>query len=165
MNQFARWAASRPAAAGWLVVGLALAAAASGTSNPINTFAGQLVDTDVTDGTGVAAPPPATITAPVAATATSSAVTVSGTGEFASLKVTVSQTRDLVNQAVKLTWAGGKATNDPAAFDVDYLQVMQCWGDGTAGPERTQCEFGGNAAFDTRGGTNSNGIVYRPNWN
>ncbi len=86
----------------------------------------------------------------------SSAVTVSGRGAFASLKVTVSQTTHLVDQSVTVTWSGGKPTNDRAAFDIDYLQLMQCWGDTIAGPDRTQCEFGGTVASDTRGGAFAN---------
>ncbi len=88
-----------------------------------------------------------------AATSTSSAVTVKGTGPFASLRVTVSQTKNLVDQTVDITWTGGQPTNNPARFDANFLQVMQCWGD--TSPDRTQCEFGGLAAFDTRGGENA----------
>jgi hypothetical protein len=92
--------------------------------------------------------------------AESSAVTVSGTGEFADLKVTVSQTTNLINQVVTVSWTGGKPTVDTSVF-LDYLQVMQCWGDPVKGPDRTQCQFG--ALFtDSRGGgwTGSRQISY-----
>ncbi len=81
-----------------------------------------------------------------------SAVTIQGTGEFAGLAVTVAQTRNLVNQVVSVSWSGGKPTQPSGAFSLDYLQIMQCWGYDAAGPDRTQCEFGGRATFETRGG-------------
>lgn len=73
-----------------------------------------------------------------------SAVTMSGKGEFAGLKVTVSQTKNLINQTVTVSWTGGKPTV-PAngEFGADYLQIMQCWGD-DPGPDRTQCQYGGS---------------------
>jgi hypothetical protein len=74
--------------------------------------------------------------------ATDSAVTVQGKGDFANLKVTVSQTKNLINQSVKVSWTGGAPTVTPNEFDYDYLQIMQCWGDDSAGPDRTQCQFG-----------------------
>lgn len=89
-----------------------------------------------------------------AATDSGSAVTVSGKGEFASLKMSVSQTRDLVDQVVNVTWTGGKPTRPQGVnlFGADYLQLMQCTGplgdDGL--PPRDQCVFG--ALADDRGG-------------
>jgi hypothetical protein len=80
-----------------------------------------------------------------------SAVTVSGTGEFADLRVTVGQTTNLINQVVTVSWTGAKPTVDTSVF-LDYLQIMQCWGDPAKGPDRTQCQYG--ALFtDNRGGT------------
>ena len=72
-----------------------------------------------------------------------SAVTVSGKGDFSNLKVTVDQTRNLVNQAVAVSWTGGAPTAPLGAFGVNYLQIMQCWGDDPAGPDRAQCQYGG----------------------
>jgi hypothetical protein len=69
-----------------------------------------------------------------------SAVTVSGTGDFASLKVTVSQTKNLISQTVQVSWTGGAPT--PFGDGTNFLQIMQCWGDDPAGPDRTQCQFG-----------------------
>lgn len=84
---------------------------------------------------------------------TSSAVTIAATGTFAGLKLTVGQTKDLVNQAISLTWTGGSPTiPDSARFGANYLQVMQCWGDSASGPTPSQCEFGARAASDDRGG-------------
>jgi hypothetical protein len=82
-------------------------------------------------------------------TRTSSAVTVSGTGAFADLKVTVSRTTGLRNEVVQVTWTGGRPTQ--GNFGIDYLQIMQCWGDAATGPDREQCQFGGLTG-DSRGG-------------
>ena len=71
-----------------------------------------------------------------------SPLTVSGTGAFASLKVTVSQTQSLIDQVVKVSWTGGAPTVPDGGSKADYLQIMQCWGDDPSGPDRTQCEYG-----------------------
>jgi phosphate ABC transporter phosphate-binding protein len=74
-----------------------------------------------------------------------SAMTVSGTGQFANLKVTVSQINNLINQAVGVSWTGGLPTiPSSGGFGVNYLQIMQCWGDDPAGPDRTQCQYSGS---------------------
>ncbi|WP_406303030.1 hypothetical protein OHA61_11755 [Streptomyces sp. NBC_00885] len=75
-----------------------------------------------------------------------SAVTVSGRGPYANLKVTVSQTRNLVNQVVKVSWKGGAPTVSDTTYAANYLQIMQCWGDS---PDK--CQFGGSSAQDTAG--------------
>jgi hypothetical protein len=81
---------------------------------------------------------------------TGSAVTVSGTGPFSDLKVTVGQTRDLINQAVDITWTGGAPTQpNTGQFAVNFLQIMQCWGDDPSGPDRTQCIWGGGVTQAT----------------
>ncbi len=88
---------------------------------------------------------PAAVLAPAnAAPDTGSAVTVAGHGPFADLRVTVSQTRDLINQTVKVSWTGGTPTEprNGSNFSLNYLQIMQCWGDAADGPTREQCEFG-----------------------
>nr|MBA2470933.1 hypothetical protein [Pseudonocardiales bacterium] len=89
---------------------------------------------------------------PAAADApTGSAVTKSGDprGPFANLKVTVGQTTDLINQVVTVSWTGGAPTLPVGGFQLNYLQIMQCWGDDQNGPDRTQCQFG---ALDTGNG-------------
>ena len=85
--------------------------------------------------------------------ATDSQVTVSGRGPFANLEITVNQTRNLVNQAVSVTWTGAEPTIEgPGRFAGNYLQIMQCWGedDGTnpanPGPPPEQCVQGAAAA-------------------
>ncbi|MGY5060637.1 hypothetical protein ACWDFR_42320 [Streptomyces sp. 900105755] len=80
-----------------------------------------------------------------AAAAESSAVTKSGAkgvygDDFSDLKVTVHQTENLSGQAVRVTWTGGKPATDTSG--TNSLSIMQCWGDGESGPDRTQCEYG-----------------------
>jgi hypothetical protein len=86
--------------------------------------------------------------------ATDSHVTVHGRGAFADLAITVNQTRNLTDQAVSLTWAGGQPTLAGAGrFNSNFLQIMQCWGDddGTnpenPGPPPEQCEQGAAAGL------------------
>jgi hypothetical protein len=88
---------------------------------------------------GLLSSPPASAADPAAS---DSAVTVSGQGDFKDLTVTVSQTKNLINQTVKVSWTGGTPTKIETDFYVNYLQIMQCWGDDPLGPDRTQCQFG-----------------------
>lgn len=60
--------------------------------------------------------------------------------EFENFQVTVSQTRNLSNQGVKVTWSGLNRTM-PGEFASNYVQIMQCWGDVT-GPTPQQCQWG-----------------------
>ncbi|MDI1465850.1 hypothetical protein QEZ54_33245 [Catellatospora sp. KI3] len=98
---------------------------------------------------------PSPVDAPAAADEAGSAVTVTGTGRWANLSVTVDTTEALVNQTVHLTWTGGAPTTpDYGRFDTNFLQIMQCWGD-EATPQREKCQFGG-LYTDTRGGSFAN---------
>jgi hypothetical protein len=85
---------------------------------------------------------------------TSSAVTVSGQGTYAGLKVSVNQTANLVDQAVSVSWTGGTPTQSSNTFQSDYLQIFECWGDPQStdpvnttdpGPLPNQCQFGAEA--------------------
>lgn len=60
--------------------------------------------------------------------------------EFKDFEVTVSQTRNLSNQGVKVSWSGLSRTL-PGEFASNYVQIMQCWGDAT-GPTPQQCQWG-----------------------
>ncbi len=62
--------------------------------------------------------------------------------DFQGLTVTVGQTENIVHQAIKVSWTGGKPTQ--GTFDTDYLQLMECYGDATTGPDPENCEFGSN---------------------
>jgi hypothetical protein len=81
-------------------------------------------------------------------------VTVNGRGLFSGLKITVSQTKNLVNQAISVNWSGGGPTDSfeggySGRFDENFLQIMECWGSddhevsSNPGPPPQQCEFGG----------------------
>ncbi|MFC7613943.1 hypothetical protein ACFQV2_10655 [Actinokineospora soli] len=63
------------------------------------------------------------------------------TGPFTGLKIRVSQTKDLINQTIRVEWEGVRATGPQGRFASHYLQIMQCWGDEIA-PKREQCQFG-----------------------
>jgi len=81
---------------------------------------------------------------------TDSAMMIAGRGRFSNLEVTVNQTKNLVNQALSLTWSGADPTQEAASgrFGNNFLQIFQCWGDddGTnptnPGPPPTQCQQG-----------------------
>jgi hypothetical protein len=60
--------------------------------------------------------------------------------DFKDLRVTVGQTENLVHQAVKVSWSGGKPTS--GQFQGDFLQIMQCYGDAATGPDPEGCEYG-----------------------
>jgi hypothetical protein len=91
-----------------------------------------------------------------------SAVTVSGKGDFEDLKVTVSQTKNLINQTVTVSWTGAKPTVDSVDFYSNFLQIMQCWGDDPAGPDRSQCQFGGSGISRTNPWVVGREVNYRP---
>jgi hypothetical protein len=88
----------------------------------------------------------------LAAATTGDAVTKAGTGAFSSLRVTVQHTKNLVDQVVAVSWSGGTPTQPAESFGTGYLQLMQCWGNAADGPTPAQCEFGGKAVTDSRGG-------------
>ncbi|MFF8170717.1 hypothetical protein [Streptomyces chartreusis] len=94
---------------------------------------------------------------PASAADSSSAVTVSGEGPYGGLKVTVSQTRNLVNQVVRVSWKGGAPTVSDTTYAADYLQIMQCWGDASGGPDPAQCQFGGSSALGAGAGSQAAG--------
>ncbi|MFE2290183.1 hypothetical protein [Streptomyces sp. NPDC059452] len=75
----------------------------------------------------------------------SSAMTRSGTkgpwDDFSGMRVTVHQTEHLRAQGVRVSWTGGKPTPGGTRY-LNYVQIMQCWGDGPQGPDREQCVFG-----------------------
>ena len=60
---------------------------------------------------------------------------------FENLQITVSQVQDLTYQAVKVSWNGGVETS-PQQLASNYLQIMQCWDDGSGSADPTKCQFG-----------------------
>jgi hypothetical protein len=58
------------------------------------------------------------------------------------LAVTVSQTTNLLSQAVVVSWTGAEPSTDVS----NYLQIAQCWGEDPENPghpDRTTCQYGG----------------------
>jgi hypothetical protein len=109
---------------------------------------------------------------------TDSAVTVPGSGSFASLRVKVNQTRQLVNQAVSISWTGATPTlQGPGRFGGNFLQIFQCWGedDGSnqanPGPPPSQCAtgaasgvYGGLPSGVLPGGFSASRLISRSTW-
>jgi hypothetical protein len=87
--------------------------------------------------------------------ATASAVTVSArsvlgsASPFAGITFTISQTANLTNQAVSVSWTGAAPTDGDLAnkgrFDDNYVQMFECWSPPSAAdPSPDDCEFGAN---------------------
>ena len=72
-------------------------------------------------------------------------------GDFADLKVTVSQTKKISDQAIRIDFTGlaatrsGTSSGNDVANAMNYMQFMQCWGDPKADDFRNTCEWGGFA--------------------
>ncbi len=84
---------------------------------------------------------------------TDSTLSVRGRDGYSGLEITVNQSRNLVNQALSVTWTGGVPTlQGPGRFGSNYMQIMQCWGEddgsipGNPGPPPEQCVQGASAA-------------------
>jgi hypothetical protein len=71
------------------------------------------------------------------------------TAPFPNLAVTVSQTQDLIQQGITVSWTGGKKSTTPSqqTGGTNFVQIMECWGDeaGSNGtrPDRSTCQYGG----------------------
>ncbi|KQP56495.1 hypothetical protein [Agreia sp. Leaf283] len=69
--------------------------------------------------------------------------------DFENLSVTVSQTTELTDQAIKVDFTGMKPTRSGTSSGIDvanamnFMQFMQCWGDPTSATFRNTCEWGG----------------------
>ncbi len=62
---------------------------------------------------------------------------------FQGLTVTVSQTEDITNQGITVSWTGGQQTiTSGAAVAGNFLQMMECYGDSSSGPSPQDCEYG-----------------------
>jgi len=69
------------------------------------------------------------------------------TAPFPDLKVSVSQTANLVSQGITITYSGLKKSVRPGGGDggSNFLQVAQCWGEDPLNPghpDRTTCQYG-----------------------
>jgi hypothetical protein len=62
---------------------------------------------------------------------------------FQNLVVTVSQTEDITQQGITVTWTGGEPTiGSGGNVQGNFLQMMECYGDADTGPDPEDCEFG-----------------------
>lgn len=64
------------------------------------------------------------------------------------LEVTISQTKDLVSQGIRVSWTGGKPSERPSSTvgGTNFLQIAQCWGEDPehpGHPDRRTCQYGG----------------------
>ncbi len=76
------------------------------------------------------------------------------------LKVTVSQTRGLLSQAIQVSWTGGVSSSTPSSGTggANFLQIAQCWGEDPLNPghpDPTTCQYGG---FGTSGSTRDGSV-------
>lgn len=61
---------------------------------------------------------------------------------YQDLKVAVSQTEDLTDQGLQVSWTGATPTGGSGA-PANYMQIMQCWASkGSTGPTPQQCQWG-----------------------
>jgi hypothetical protein len=60
--------------------------------------------------------------------------------EFANLQVTVSQTENVTHQGITVSWTGAPASNRSPS--IDFMQMMECYGDSASGPSPEGCEYG-----------------------
>ena len=102
------------------------------------------------------------------AAATSSEVVLSNASDalnpegapFPDLEVTVSQTRDLVSQGIRVSWSGGVRSEAPqnTVGGANFLQIAQCWGEDPehpGHPDRRTCQYGGTLG----GGATRDGLT------
>jgi hypothetical protein len=74
--------------------------------------------------------------------------------EFKNLKVTVAQTSNLIDQAVRIDMSGfpggtqamADGTGQIWSTATNYMQAMECWGDPSSATFRDTCEWGGRFA-------------------
>lgn len=61
--------------------------------------------------------------------------------DFQNLSFTVSKTTNLSYEIVNVSWEGGLPTSD-GEYAFDYVQIMQCWDDGSGTADPRHCQFG-----------------------
>jgi hypothetical protein len=68
---------------------------------------------------------------------------------FQGLTVNVSQTQDITDQGITVSWSWTGASGQPtqtiingAAVAGNFLQLMECYGDSSSGPSPQDCEYG-----------------------
>ena len=74
--------------------------------------------------------------------------------DFKSISVTVSQTQNITHQGITVTWSGAAPTVKTLSPLTSFMQMMECYGDSSSGPDPTQCEFGKGVLPGQTGVTN-----------
>jgi hypothetical protein len=80
--------------------------------------------------------------------------------QFQNLSVSVSQTQNISNQGLTVSWSGFSPTvNTAGGLQGNFMQLMECWGNASTGPTPEQCEYGapGLGAHLPVGGINTRG--------
>ena len=72
--------------------------------------------------------------------------------DFKTLSVTVSQTENITQQGITVSWTGAQASS-PANPWGDFMQMMECYGDNTDGPSPEDCEYGSPGMLTSSLGT------------
>jgi hypothetical protein len=75
--------------------------------------------------------------------------------DFKNLSVTVSQTKDITQQGITVSWKGGAPTFVNGAVAANFLQLMECYGDSSSGPDPNACEYGTSAVESANTGLNN----------
>lgn len=61
--------------------------------------------------------------------------------DYQNLSFTVSKTTNLTYEIVNVSWEGGLPTSE-GEYAYDYVQIMQCWDDGSGTADPRNCQFG-----------------------
>ena len=61
--------------------------------------------------------------------------------DFKTLQVTVSETENIGHQGITVSWSGMPAPPNDSP-QVDFMQMMECYGDSSAGPSPEDCMYG-----------------------
>jgi len=137
-----------------------LAARAGAVGLIVATLVGTAIGAGAAAAQALPAGGPAAGTGKPGAERTASQVTLSSAKDaldpsdapFPELKVTVSQTRDLVSQGIRISWTGGKRSEAPSGTvgGKNFLQIAQCWGEDPehpGHPDRRTCQYGGTVGY------------------
>jgi hypothetical protein len=60
---------------------------------------------------------------------------------FQNLSFTVSKSTNLTYEIINVSWEGGQPTSD-SEYAYDFMQIMQCWDDGSGVADPRNCQFG-----------------------
>jgi hypothetical protein len=69
--------------------------------------------------------------------------------DFQNLQVTVSQTQNITHQGITVQWTTDTADASVGAPLLDFMQMMECYGDATTGPSPEGCEYGSQFMLGT----------------